>query len=684
MTDSGVGGQLHGISLDSFLQMAQMEKTTCTLSVKKGGNLGFMYLLKGQLIDAETGDMSGKEAACEIVSWINAVIEIENTCSKKKNNINEPLMEILTEGMKTRDEKMAPRKAKAGKPKKAVPTAGAKKAAPKATDGKAKPSGKTAPKSPAAGPKPRRKGKPKTEPVSTPVKKGFPVKLVAIGAVALIVIAGVIFALFFMDSGKTAYENMLTQVENETNPAGQINLLKKFVGGREPDEYTRKAEEKLKEIQASIEEQAFDDVIINVGKLPFDDHYQKAATDLYNQYLAKYPESRFAGEAKQKISGIPELLDEEDYEKLKGAETLSLNEKIPVYKRYLEKHPDGKHRKAVRQMLSDMGESYYRNLKQELSVCEKDKEWGKCIALCSSFIETFKDNTHLEEIVALKINFQGKNILAELMDAAAQKGSDYGAAREVYIAYLGKHPNSIHKGPVTAELERVDAKIASRDQWARIVADSKESKKDISDRINWLKAYMLQNPSSPFEEDAKKLMAELIAEKKAMARQKLKASKEKRRLARIKLGEETRQRQKAIRRKLEQSVIGQLQKSGGRYHSNGDGTVADSTTGLTWTLLDSQLDLSKCLTYSSAKNYVQGLKTGGLRDWRLPTAGELAGIYKNPPFFPSSGAGWYWSSETYVKGYHRIANIVTAKQETIFNIKQERQDRCGAVRAVRP
>ena len=82
MTDSGVGGQLHGISLDSFLQMAQMEKTTCTLSVKKGGNLGFMYLLKGELIDAETGDVSGKEAACEIISWSNAIIEIENSCSK--------------------------------------------------------------------------------------------------------------------------------------------------------------------------------------------------------------------------------------------------------------------------------------------------------------------------------------------------------------------------------------------------------------------------------------------------------------------------------------------------------------------------------------------------------------------------------------------------------------------------
>jgi len=34
----------------------------------------------------------------------------------------------------------------------------------------------------------------------------------------------------------------------------------------------------------------------------------------------------------------------------------------------------------------------------------------------------------------------------------------------------------------------------------------------------------------------------------------------------------------------------------------------------------------------------------------LPTASELAGIYKSKPFFPTSGAEWYWTSDVYAKG----------------------------------
>ncbi len=60
---SDVGGQIHGISLDSFLQMAQMEKTTCTLTVRADSDLGVIYLLKGELIEAETGVLSSADAA---------------------------------------------------------------------------------------------------------------------------------------------------------------------------------------------------------------------------------------------------------------------------------------------------------------------------------------------------------------------------------------------------------------------------------------------------------------------------------------------------------------------------------------------------------------------------------------------------------------------------------------------
>ena len=127
-----------------------------------------------------------------------------------------------------------------------------------------------------------------------------------------------------------------------------------------------------------------------------------------------------------------------------------------------------------------------------------------------------------------------------------------------------------------------------------------------------------------------------------------------------------------------------LKQAEGRFLSNGDGTVTDSHTGLMWTLLDSHLDLGKSLNYKSAISYVSNLQTGGYDNWRFPTISELARIYKNKPFFPSSGAAWYWSSQAYVDGFHERAIILTSKQENIFKKKYKLQNEFGAVRAVRP
>jgi hypothetical protein len=125
-------------------------------------------------------------------------------------------------------------------------------------------------------------------------------------------------------------------------------------------------------------------------------------------------------------------------------------------------------------------------------------------------------------------------------------------------------------------------------------------------------------------------------------------------------------------------------KKGGRFVVDQGEVATDQRTGLMWCLLDSHSERGQCLNYRSAVQYVKGLRHGGYSNWRLPTSGELAGIYKNSPFFPSSGAEWYWTSESFAKGYHEEANIVTSKQETTFKKQSVSTDDCGAVRAVRP
>ncbi len=72
-------GYLKGISLPSFLQLVEMENKTCTLKIKEGERTGFLYFKKGELLNAETEDTDGEEAALDIISWEAAALFNELT-----------------------------------------------------------------------------------------------------------------------------------------------------------------------------------------------------------------------------------------------------------------------------------------------------------------------------------------------------------------------------------------------------------------------------------------------------------------------------------------------------------------------------------------------------------------------------------------------------------------------------
>jgi DNA-binding NtrC family response regulator len=101
---SSPAGQVHGISTSSFLQLIDMEERICTLTVRSDEKSGRLYFMKGELIAAETGSKRGEEAALEIISWDNSLIEIENVCKKNKREINKSLMHILMESARIKDE----------------------------------------------------------------------------------------------------------------------------------------------------------------------------------------------------------------------------------------------------------------------------------------------------------------------------------------------------------------------------------------------------------------------------------------------------------------------------------------------------------------------------------------------------------------------------------------------------
>ena len=109
MLTQRVKGRVENISLASFLQLLEMERKTCTLSVRshdpEADHEGKLFFRAGRLVGAATGSLEGREAALEIVTWDHADIEIADVCPPVDPEIEVALSFLLMEGMRLKDER---------------------------------------------------------------------------------------------------------------------------------------------------------------------------------------------------------------------------------------------------------------------------------------------------------------------------------------------------------------------------------------------------------------------------------------------------------------------------------------------------------------------------------------------------------------------------------------------------
>jgi twitching motility two-component system response regulator PilG len=97
-------GYIQGFTLANFLQAVEVEQKTITLRIRSKNKVGYMHLENGDLIEAEAGELRGEKAAIEILCWDDAEIEIQDII-KKERTIHTPLMHIILEATKIKDEK---------------------------------------------------------------------------------------------------------------------------------------------------------------------------------------------------------------------------------------------------------------------------------------------------------------------------------------------------------------------------------------------------------------------------------------------------------------------------------------------------------------------------------------------------------------------------------------------------
>ncbi len=702
---SSVGGQLHGISLPSFLQMSEMEGASYTLKVISGTRTGYLYLDDGNLIAAGLEGLTGAPAAYRIISWDNVAIQIEAADTERRRDIHEPLMHVMMESLKIKDESGAATDSESSDHQ--IHPSSESVAAPPPAPGhrvdEAEQSNAAAPTlgSPAHEAAPQAASEadgPETPPTSGIVfdraidqsagRQGQMSRwgklLIALGVVILVA-AGVIGGHLLIEQHRIdrRYDRLVADLAVASPLDARIVLIMKFLNAHPGTLHQSALEARLNELHAELQKQDYEQTISQVGDLPIDDQYEPKALSLYTAFLKKHPDSPYTEQVNEAIGGIGPLLGSVYFEDLKKAASTDVVERISAYRAYLKRFPQSPRREAVQAMIDAAAAAYADAIHQQVGTCDAQSAWDDCLAQCDRFLALFPSGLLSETVTTLRSTLQDKADVVGLDARAALAADDMAQARTVYTDYLAQRPDTSQRALIGQRIDRLEAALAEADVWRRTAAFAADSSNDIFKRIERLDAFVQDHADGPYAVPAGKLRAKLASELTAAVQARDAQAQQRARRAAQQAQRDRLLEEERRRRGLQAQVAAQLGPVATRFVGNADGTVTDRVTGLTWCQLDSFLDLGRCITYRSAKAYVQTLTTGGHSDWRLPTAGELAAIYKNSPFFPGSGAPWYWTSESFARGYHRVVDVVTSAPETVFTRVSKSEDRCGAVRAVR-
>lgn len=91
------------IPTHSLLQLLETEEKTCTIKVYGINEIGFIYLLKGIPLAAETNLMQGENSFFEIINWDDVVLERMYFNSQRQQNLFKPLVALIMEGFRVKD-----------------------------------------------------------------------------------------------------------------------------------------------------------------------------------------------------------------------------------------------------------------------------------------------------------------------------------------------------------------------------------------------------------------------------------------------------------------------------------------------------------------------------------------------------------------------------------------------------
>jgi len=97
-------GDLKNFSLADILEMLQMGKRTGALSIRHGEEIGTLFFRKGELVHATHRNMTGEEAAYNLLGWKTGRFRFDTTIYPTRRSIEISATNLILEAARRTDE----------------------------------------------------------------------------------------------------------------------------------------------------------------------------------------------------------------------------------------------------------------------------------------------------------------------------------------------------------------------------------------------------------------------------------------------------------------------------------------------------------------------------------------------------------------------------------------------------
>jgi hypothetical protein len=94
-----VEGDLVDLTLPSLLQVMSRECSTAILRLQRGSDQGAMYFAEGVLVHAVSGQVTGDEAACELLGWPDGRFRLARDADPQPRTITDRLARLVVDSV---------------------------------------------------------------------------------------------------------------------------------------------------------------------------------------------------------------------------------------------------------------------------------------------------------------------------------------------------------------------------------------------------------------------------------------------------------------------------------------------------------------------------------------------------------------------------------------------------------